>query len=48
MIESLIAELGQATPNELKAFLAVVKEMLENTCNPTRNDALESILDSPA
>ncbi len=46
VLESVIAELTQATPTELKGLLAAVRAELKQTQNPGRVDALESIVDA--
>lgn len=47
-LESIIAELGRATPDELDCLLAAVRAELEATQSPARVDALEAIIDSLA
>ena len=46
VLETVFAELGQATPTELEGLLAAVRAELELTQNPTRIDALEGIIES--
>ncbi len=46
VLESVFAELSHATPTELEGLLAAVRAELEQTQNPARIDALESIVDS--
>ena len=46
VLESIFAELAQATPAEVEQFLAVVKAKLEATQNPARIGALQGIIDS--
>ncbi|MBB5353951.1 phage major head subunit gpT-like protein [Haloferula luteola] len=45
-LESVFAELGRATSNELDCLFAAVRAELKETQNPARVDALESIIDS--
>lgn len=45
-LESIFAELAQATPTEMDQLLAAVRAELEQTQNPARVDALEGIIDS--
>jgi hypothetical protein len=45
-LESVFAELGRATPSELQSLFAAVRAELEETQNPARIDALESIIES--
>jgi len=45
-LESVLAELRQATPNVLESFLAAVKEETEQTGNQERIDALDGIIET--
>lgn len=44
-LESVFAQLGRATPNELECLFAAVRAALEQTQNPSRIHALESIIE---
>jgi hypothetical protein len=45
-LETVFAELGRSTPDELESLIAAVRAELEEAKNPARIDALESIIES--
>ena len=45
-LETVFAELGRSTADELESLFAAVRAELEEAQNPARIDALESIIES--